>query len=397
VQIYYHRPKLSDKGFLIERMRTNNVKASSFNAGYTGWSNNGTGVNGSNIISETIRILFGQDPPDGPQLAPTQSIKFVPGNPHTADLYVNQVCPLNVTNGNSYLFSFDHVENAAAPLVAPSYQILLNGQFWNAGSQAFQAGAIWNQVSAGGSAWISEQIKFLANFTGAPTLRIGYPNGGVPTPQSSFFLAHAQLDMGRGAASILWPSSRIITPDTTEGTSEGDVCMIDNSAGYRVWNASQGTALFTPTTLWSSSQVAGLFFSFFKVRYDANNSIELFYDGSNTRFTLRRTANGTTTDLNSGNTPITAGTPPPVEVRWSGDYGELNDLYGTPSGSNRWFDMIVNGTRVAGAQSAAPIESADSVFVLGGEEGRQCDSYIKAQLTPYVLTENQCAKWRLPS
>lgn len=396
-QIYNHTPKLSRKGFLVERFRTNGVAQSSFND-ETFWSSAGTGSAGSAVGADMEILLYAYpDSEDGSARSPDRSGFVLTGNPNTVDTYFFQTCIQALISGNIYCLNVDHWDRDGVP---PSVAIQLGANWWTgAGWGAFT----WLPLTASSaSAWRRDSIIFSANANATPAIRVGFRSSDGNAKRTN--LGHVQMDLGRAAgvlgASHPWPGSRIVTPSTAQERihCEGDVLMFDNVLrfpGGRLWPAAAGTALFTGTSLWSSgANVSGFTFTVFRVRYDANNEIKLFYDGTNSRWTLRRKSGGTTTDLNH-NAAVTAGTPVTIEVRWTSSYGELVDVYGAPTGGERWFDMIVNGTRVSGSDSVQPVESTESVFILGGEEAEQWDGYIKAQIFPYVLTENQCAKWRL--
>jgi len=375
-----HEPKIGSKGVLIERKATNSVFNSS-NAGLAGWSGAGGGINGSAITAAADALMF--DPSITPNVW-----KITAGSPHTADLYMFEVCPDVLTNGNKYCWSFDHFDPSG---VAPSYELLLNGQFWNAGTGAFQAGAVWNAMTLSRWGYARHKAAFTANFAGTPIIRVGLPN--ATTAGAIVFVAHVQQDMGDGGASHPWASSRIITPAAANYYRSGDVNFFANTYP-NVLFSTQGTHLFTLYPMWNTTDGMGsLELECFQVKYDANNSVRAWVDGATKTVKFRIRESGVNTDITSSAITVADGARLTVALRHCSSENELGSTYGTPAGGKNWFDMIVNGTRVNAGQSAKPTVITASNAVVGGEENGEIDAWVSATHTPYVLSESECGKW----
>lgn len=379
-----HEAKIGPKGVLIERKSINSVAASS-NGNLAGWSGAGGGIGGSSISSSATEALMFDE-----TVTPV-AWKFTAGSPHTADLYMFQVCPDTLTNGNKYAWSIDHFDPSG---VALSYQLLLNGQYWNDGTKAFQVGAIWNAMAVSRWNFTRHKFTFTANFAGAPTIRCGFPNG--TTSSAIAFVAHYQQDLGDGGASHPWASSRIITPASANAYRSGDVYVVNNSyPDYPdlVWGT-QGTHLFTLYPMWNTTDGMGsLELEFFRTRGDANNYVRAWIDGATKTVKFRVRYSGANTDITSSAITVADGGRLTVALRHCSVENELSATYGTPTGSNAWFDMIVNGTRVTAGQSVFPTTVANDICIVGGEENGEIDAWMSHMHTPYVLSESECAKW----
>jgi hypothetical protein len=390
-EVRRHVPKCSANGLLIERAGENIVRGSFMTYGLGApWLSSVSG-NGQ-VTADTALLLF-----TGGATGQNYKIKndSLGGAGPT---YVEQTVSAGnlPANGDKAILSIDHLDPDGT---APQFFLhdSTNAKAFNPGTGGWDPSGvvIWYAIPLAGSA--QGRYTVVVPFTASiASLRCGFgwPNTAAGSGKTTNLFAY-EIVWGRAKQKRTWAASRIFTDNVSDTTRSGDVYIWGNDSGVRCWNASQGTALFLLKTLWNSADVAGLglVFELLRVAYDQNNYVSLYYDGDLGKFVFRRRQAGINTDLQSGAVTITAGTQVTVALRWASANGELDDVYGAATGAKTWFDMIINGTRVAGQQSVPPTETPTSNVYIGGTEGQQVDGYLRPQFTPYVLSEAECKRW----
>jgi hypothetical protein len=380
-----HLPRVGPGGMLLERFAGCVLSDSAVARTGTDWASTGTGVNGSAIATTTAYLVWDK------AISPNACL-LTAGNPHAADLYVSQAAALGVFNTYKYTLSITHLDLDNTQL---GWQLLLGGNYWNDTTKAFQVGAVWNLFPAAPATITRHSAVITANATATPTVRIGIPTGGTASRRHVVF--DAILEAGRGVASHPWPSSRIASPAGSPGTHasrSGEFFCVESADGTSGWRTvtNQGTLLARITPLWTSgADVSGMTFYLLRAYYTANSEISVFYDGTNGQWTFRRRTGGVNYDCNlvSGVTPVEIS----IAARW-GSSGELDDIYGAPTGANQWGDLIVAGTRV-GLEAPDVVGPQSGIVWIGssGADDTQIDAWTQVQIVPYVLSESEIAKW----
>lgn len=392
VQLPAHVPGVQADGTLLEGAGRNLIAYSAFDSGLTGWTVTGHGVNGSNVTAETSLLLF------DPAVTPN-AIFMLSGNPHAANLTLGQTVP-NIPANTTLTLSVDH-QDITSEVLHWYARRAVDLFYYNEGTGLYQAGFVSNAFPLQNLAPGRSSVTFpsggtLSNFS----IVVLQPTGGT-APRSNWVF-HIQLEASR------WPTSRMVNigAGPWAGREEVDLCY-DNSAGRRCWPATRGSLVLKVTPHWSHADADGSLLYLVSLQYDANNWIEIYFDGVNAtkdRLVFSRRSGGVTYtaagQINAYNREESFY----VVARWASVAdGELDVDYGAAPGGESNFDLYagrgfdissIDLSRIANATSPVPIESAKSRLQIGGKSG-QCLEGRGAQLRifPYVLNSEEMKRW----
>jgi len=323
-------------GEYLEEARTNEITRSSFVDGTTGLTLTGTGTNGSAIATDPDERLFIPE-----VLAP--SLKFTAGNAHTADLKAAFPVTASIPGGTDVRLTIDHRTVNGEPL---HYQLTrgVDGNYWNDGSAAFQAGAINNSLGTQSTRdpaarYHSKKIPVGAGATTlTPTVLL--PSGGVASRVS--YLYHAQIEKGSFA------TSRLVSTGGVAQVRAKSEHTIDATTAAKVYDPAVGTLFCELVPEWSSADLGSAEdrYVFYMETNGGADHDALFYDASAGGFVFERKVGGSTYTT-SRTATVTRGTAIKLAARWTGTEAELDLTAYTIS-------VFVDGVKGTDATSAAP-------------------------------------------
>jgi len=395
IEVRSHLMHVERDGLAIEGYTTNYLLHSGFDAGLTGWSTVGTGVNGSSIATDTTRLLF--DPAIGPGMP--YSILLVAGTPHAAQLSLYQTLA-SVPANTIVTLCVDTVSYNGVGLdwylqrgVDGFY---FNGATWAAG--AVKGGTCSVRTSL---QQMPEVLKTINVGGSATTLTfvLGFPTGGTSGRAASVY--HAQVGSSGGAS---WAGGSRVPSFAAAGIRHPVYYGHCNDSGRRSFPAARGTLHLRVTPAWSSSDVVAISaMPFFSVVYGVTDYVHGYYDGAIGKVVFRRatSALGGSVTYALGSYAVTAGVPFYVAFRWaSTDGAELDDLYGAAPANKANFDVWAgtpgNLAKLASNNSAPPVESTYSQFRLGGATNMvgALDGRVEIhRLQQRVLNDEEMMKW----
>ncbi len=365
-------------GTLIERLRVNSLKRSSFVSSGTGLTESA----GSGVISYSTTI--------GEQLylsdtVTAQHLLITAGSPHSTQSRVTWPVTAALTSGGKFVVSIDYKGSSVTAADGLSWRLVktFDATFWNDSTGAWQAGAVDNALieSLSWKRSESKPVTVGVDATRTFTFSVSLPAGG--TAARTIRVGHVQLEEGE------WRTSRIVTDAATASRAADQITVANDKDGYFLWPNSRGSWTWTVQPNWSSSNVtAGTRFYLSRLPYSNGNRWELYYLAG-TGFVFNARSGGTDVTATASVT-IVAGTQYTVRVRYSSAIlttGE-NDL---PSTLTMTVDDGTTVTRADSATYTTPVYAAGVSFELGytsGAANQQIDGYlIETRQTPYVMTD----------
>lgn len=364
-------------GIRLESARTNIMRNSFFADGVsTSWTPTGTGTNGSAITDDTAVTLCD----------PTVSIntaKILTGSPNTVDTYLQQA---RSAANSAYVMSFDYKLGTAT---AVKWQLTrgVDGFYYNAGTDSYQAGAVWNSSASpdfqdtmldNGFTRVGWRIAAPGATPGAWTLRIGLES--TDGDSKDCWVGHVQMEVGDSM------SSRIHATVAGSVTRQYDVLTYGDEVGKRTWPYEQGTVSFDFTPFWSTGLTAQK--NLIRGQYDSSAAFgDLVFVTTAGVLTFRRRIDSVNYDLTASPTWV-YGQTYKIAIRITGASEELG-------ATNRTVDVFVDGVQVAtGVTAGYNSLSAISAGVYLGttSAGVSADGAFKnIQISPWVLTDEEIA------
>lgn len=339
-------------GDLFEGARTNEVIESAFKNGaantYTGWTQSGTGSNGSAIADDTTDLLFDTT-------VTSRSVKITSGTPiHAADLQLQATATASILANTVCRASVWHRDDSGAPLYY-GIQRSVDSNWWRDSDQTWQAAKTWNAMTASTSRARakSKQINVGGSNT-TLTLFVGVPTTGQAGQINHLF--HAQIEQAKFASST-------IATETVKVTRAADKLTWSNNAAIRAWIAEHSTFRGRARPWWDAADVTTVNKTIFYVGHDSNNYDWLYFDGANARWVYERKAGGVVYRAVKAASPI-AETEYKIACRCTGSTAELDLTAYTIS-------IFVDGTKGTDATAAALVEAGASDMEIGSKSGAE--------------------------
>lgn len=353
---------------------TNIIIQSGFQTGdITGWTKNGTAVNGSAITRNTNDS--GVWEPDSTGV--TQTFTILAGTPHTTDTYLLSTASASITANTKLWFSLWSKTVVGDPI---RYTVVrgIDGLYWRASDQTWVAGPIWNPVTGTAGEWARwtepNQIDVGAGAT-TLTVRVGYENAAADSSESD--VSAILLEDGTV------PSWAPILNAATATTRAAD----SYHWGQEVWDGSFGAFLCKVIPAWDPAMIGNTNKTVFRVSHDASNWEWLYYDGTNDRWVFERRVAGVTYRATYNHTPIKF-TEYRIGCRFTGSQGELDLTDFTAS-------MFVDGfSQTDVVTGAAPTPASSFFLELGSNGGAEHFDGILwlFRITPYVPHDEEMTR-----
>ncbi len=373
VSIGNQQEKNAADGFLLEKSAINKILNSCNDDGVASdWSTQNTGVNGSAVEDDTTDLFW-----DSGETA--QSIKITAGDPlggspvgiyqTAAEYAADSVVTVSVT----------HKDDDAAPIEVEIVRDF-DGEYWNAATPGWQAGAVTNALTVRASE-LRDQINNIDVGSDATTLTIT-----IIAHDTNGQVNHVYDVQCEESA---YATSRILTNGAAV-TREDDALTYSNDSGARMMFPDRGTAFFRVNAQWSTADLpSGAKMTVYYCAYDANNEEHIYYDEASGAWIFERTI-ATTVYQATKTTTVTKGTALDIAFRWTSDEGELGLADYTMS-------IFVDGVKGTDDDAAAHGAVADCDMEVGrtAADTDMLDGFLTHMMfTPIVYTDERIA--RLP-
>ncbi len=359
---------LDKRGNLVEPTVTNYVLRSSFFDGTTGWT--ATGSPAATLTADTADpLLFDKT------ITP-QCLKIVAG---AARGGASHLCD-TVPSGNQLVVSFDYRCGDGTSAPEWNLQRTSDGFWWNDSSGAFQSGAVNNSLSS--TTLISRVISKQIPSSGSNQT---YTFGFSVNSSKTGFLYHAQIEGNRYATSRILTTGAIATRNVTNQQLDND----DQGDGFRSWPLEHGTFEVVVEPLWNFADLAsGALLYVFRLLYDANNIVELYYSQSNGRWEFKQTSGGTPYTAHATHSPV-RGTRVHLAGRWTGSSNELGL-------TSKTMSLFVDGVKGTDVTYVSPNYLSSKVIYLGTLDGTSAraigGAMIWWRITPWVYSDLEIAR-----
>jgi hypothetical protein len=352
-------------GIGMHRPSSNLLIQSAFRNGaanvFTGWTQGGTGVNGSTIVDDTSSLLF--DP-----VVSSRSVKMVAGTPHTTDLTLTSTATGSIAANTKVTLFVDIGAALSARLQRSSDSKYWDGAAWQVGVQTF--------ALTGGIPTIPIDVGAAITTL---TLTIVMPSGGTSGRVANVYFAQIE--------DLPWFSARIVT-DTVAVQRAQCRLLISNNGTARFWRRS-GTFQVEFNPRWNSADAAAGAYIFMLAScvFDANNHMKLFYDAAAGQWVFQRKAAGVTYNATLTAAVSNVGSYI-VTCRATSPDGEVGLTALTQS-------IFVNGAKGTDVVSVRPTQVATVDAGLGCEAAgaNTADGNLRnVMFTEQVLTDQEIAR-----
>jgi len=335
-------------GDLFEGESANEIIQSAFKNGaanvYTGWTQSGTGSNGSAIADDTADLLFDTT-------VASRSVKLTAGTPiHAADLQLQATATASFLANTILRASIWHRDDSGYAAYWAA-QRSVDSRWWRDSDQTWQVAKTWNAlaVSTSRARGKSKQIDVGAGAT-TVTVFVGIPTTGQAGQVNHVF--HVQLEQKRFVTST-------IATETVKYTRAADKLTWSNNSACRAWIAQHATFRGRVRPWWDAADVATVNKTIFYVGHDANNYDWLYFDGPNARLVYERKAAGVTYRAVKAWSPA-AETEYKVAARCTGSNAELDLTAYTLS-------VFIDGVKGTDVVAAALVELGTSDVEVGSK------------------------------